>query len=63
MTWVGLNYPDLASGANHGTFTMTSTDGDTLTGDLQEKLDLAAAPNAGFTQILTVTGGTCALRF
>ena len=63
MTWVGLNYPDLATGANHGTFTMTFTDGDTLVGTLQEQLDLAAAPNADFTQILTVTGGTGALRW
>lgn len=63
MTWVGLNFPDLATGANQGTFTMTFTDGDTLVGTLHEQLDLAAAPNADFTQILTVTGGTGALRW
>jgi hypothetical protein len=63
MTWVGLNYPDLTTGANHGTFTMTFTGGDTLVGTLQEQLDLAAVPNADFTQILIVTGGTGALRW
>jgi hypothetical protein len=62
MTWVGLNFPDVTTGANHGTFTMTFSDGDTLVGTLREQLNLAAAPNADFTQVLTVTGGTGALQ-
>ncbi|HLJ17389.1 MAG TPA: hypothetical protein VKV15_23030 [Bryobacteraceae bacterium] len=42
---------------------MTFTDGDTLAGDFQEQFYLAATPSADFMQILTVTGGTGALRF
>jgi hypothetical protein len=63
MTWVGLNFPDVTTGANRGTFTMTFSDGDTLVGTLREQLNLAAAPNADFTQVLTVTGGTGALQW
>jgi hypothetical protein len=62
MTWVGMNFPDVTTGANRGMFTMTFSNGDTLVGTLQEQLDLAAAPNADFTQVLTVTGGTGALQ-
>ena len=63
MTWADAGFPNLATGALQGTFTMTFTNGDTLFGILQEQLNLAAVPNPDFTQILTVTGGTGALRF
>ena len=63
MTWADVGFPDLTTGAVQGTFTMTFTGGDTLAGTFQEQLNFAAAPNPDFTQILTVTGGTGALRW
>jgi hypothetical protein len=62
MTWADVGFPDLTTGALQGTFRMTFADGDTLVGILQEQVNFAAAPNPDFTQILTVTGGTGALR-
>ncbi|HSU31536.1 MAG TPA: PEP-CTERM sorting domain-containing protein [Bryobacteraceae bacterium] len=59
MTWRDMSFPDLATGANVGTFTMTFANGDTLVGALHEQLDLSSPPTAAaFTQTLDVTGGT-----
>ena len=59
MTWLGDNFPNLGTGANTGTFTMTFADG-TLVGDLHEQYDLPPSNPADvpFTQILDITGGT-----
>jgi hypothetical protein len=58
ITWQGLNFPNLATGDNDGTFTMTFSNGDTLVGTLHEHNDLSAPPVLPFTQTLNVTGGT-----
>jgi hypothetical protein len=58
ITWRDLLFPDLTTGAGSGTFTMTFANGDTLFGNLCEQLDLSSPPNAPFTQIIDVTGGT-----
>jgi hypothetical protein len=58
ITWTGLNYINLTTGENNGTFTMTFANGDTLVGTLQEQDDLSSPPTVPFTQILNVTGGT-----
>lgn len=59
MTWSDMSFPNLATGANAGTFTMTFANGDTLVGTLHEQLDLSSPPTAvPFTQTLDVTGGT-----
>jgi hypothetical protein len=51
-------FPDLATGAGDGTFTMTFTDGDTLFGTAHYQGDFSSFPIVPFTQLLTVTGGT-----
>jgi hypothetical protein len=58
VTWMDMGFPNLATGALTGTFTMTFADG-TLFGNLLEQLDLSAPPNAiPVTQTIDVTGGT-----
>jgi hypothetical protein len=61
ITWSDMVFPDLATGAADGTFTMTFTDGDTLFGTLHYVGDFSNPPIVPFTQLLTVTGGTGAL--
>jgi hypothetical protein len=58
MTWKGVNFPNLATGNNDGTFTMTFSNGDALVGTLHEHDDFSSPPIVPFTQILNVTGGT-----
>ncbi len=58
MTWQGINFPNLATGDNNGTFTMTFSNGDTLVGTLHEHDDFSSPPIVPFTQTLNVTGGT-----
>jgi len=58
MTWEGINFPNLATGDNDGTFTMTFSNGDTLVGTLHEHDDFSSPPIVPFTQILNVAGGT-----
>ena len=59
MTWMDMSFPNVATGANVGTFTMTFASGDTLVGILHEQLDLSSPPTAvALTQTLDVTGGT-----
>ena len=58
VTWVDMIFPNLATKANVGTFTMTFTDGDTLFGTTQYQGDFSKFPLVPFTQLLTVTGGT-----
>ena len=61
MTWSDQIFPNLATGAGDGTFTMTFTDGDTLFGTAHYQGDFSTYPIVPFTQLLTVTGGTGAL--
>jgi hypothetical protein len=63
MTWLGDNFPNMATGANTGTFTMTFADG-TLVGNLHEQLAVPISNPAAetFTQVLDITGGTGALQ-
>jgi len=59
ITWTGLQFPNLATGEDNGTFTITFPNTDTLVGNLHNQRDLSSPPNAsGLTQILNVTGGT-----
>ena len=58
VTWVDMIFPNLATKANVGTFTMTFTDGDTLFGTLHTQGDFSFFPFVPFTQLLTITGGT-----
>ena len=61
VTWCDQIFPNLATGAGDGTFTMTFTDGDTLFGTAHYQGDFSFFPIVPFTQLLTVTGGTGAL--
>jgi hypothetical protein len=61
VTWSDQIFPNLATGAGDGTFTMTFTDGDTLFGTAHYQGDFSTFPIVPFTQLLTVTGGTGAL--
>jgi hypothetical protein len=61
VTWSDQIFPDLATAAGDGTFTMTFTDGDTLFGTAHYQGDFSTFPIVPFTQLLTVTGGTGAL--
>ena len=61
VTWSDQIFPNLATGAGDGTFTMTFTDGDTLFGTAHYQGDFSFFPIVPFTQLLTVTGGTGAL--
>jgi PEP-CTERM motif-containing protein len=58
ITWNDVIFPNLATGAGDGTFTMTFTDGDTLFGTAHYQGDFSNYPIVPFTQLLTVTGGT-----
>ena len=58
VTWSDQIFPNLATGAGDGTFTMTFTDGDTLFGTAHYQGDFSTFPIVPFTQLLTVTGGT-----
>jgi PEP-CTERM motif len=58
VVWLDMIYPNVATGASVGTFTMTFTDGDTLFGTTQYQGDFSKFPLVPFTQLLTVTGGT-----
>ncbi|MFL6463485.1 MAG: PEP-CTERM sorting domain-containing protein [Bryobacteraceae bacterium] len=58
MKWTGLNYINLTTGENNGTFTIAFANGDTLVGTLHEQDDLSSPPTVPFTQVLNVTGGT-----
>jgi PEP-CTERM motif len=61
VVWSDRIFPNLATGAGDGTFTMTFTDGDTLFGTAHYQGDFSTFPIVPFTQLLTVTGGTGAL--
>ena len=61
VTWSDQIFPNLATKASDGTFTMTFTDGDTLFGTTHYQGDFSTFPIVPFTQLLTVTGGTGAL--
>src|ERR1700757_973845 len=58
VIWSDMIFPDLATKAGDGTFTMTFTDGNTLFGTLHYQGDFSTFPIVPFTQLLTVTGGT-----
>jgi hypothetical protein len=63
VIWSDQIFPNLATGAGDGTFTMTFTDGDTLFGTAHYQGDFSTFPIVPFTQLLTVTGGTGALFY
>jgi hypothetical protein len=61
MIWRDMAFPNLATGAVTGTFTMTFANG-TLFGNLAEQADLTAPPTAvPIAQTITVLGGTGSL--
>jgi len=60
LTYQDHSVIDLTTGLLHGSFSVVSNDGDTLTGNVLEDVSAVLANNGmgPFTQTLTFTGGT-----